>query len=207
MKIILFVEGSTEAKTLPAFLKRWLDPRLKQPVAIQAVDFDGAAELIAESPKRIQKYLNGPRRDVIAVVALLDFHGAPLSYPAGLTEAAERMTWAKQDLEVKADSPHFRQFFAVHELEAWLLSDITIFPKELQEAFPAKTAQPETVNSHEPPSALLGRLYQSKMRKPYKKPTDGAKLFAALNPEKAYQKCPSLKLLLDEMLALVKTGE
>ncbi len=207
MKIILFVEGSTEAKALPAFLKRWLDPRLNQPVAIQAVDFDGAGELIAESPKRIQKYLHGPRRDVIAVVALLDFQGAPLSYPAGLAEAAERMTWAKQDLEAKADSPHFRQFFAVHELEAWLLSDLTIFPKELQDTFPAKTTQPEAVNSHEPPSALLGRLYQSKMRKSYKKSTDGEKLFAKLNPEIAYQKCRSLKLLLDEMLALAQAGQ
>ncbi len=206
MKIILFVEGSTEAKTLPAFLKRWLDPRLNKPVAIQAVDFDGAGELIAESPKRIQKYLNGPRRDVIAVVALLDFQGAPLSYPAALTKAAERMVWAKQDLEARTDSLRFRQFFAVHELEAWLLSDITIFPKELQDAFPVKISQPEAVNSHEPPSALLGRLYQSRMRKPYKKGTDGEKLFAKLNPEIAYQKCRSLQMLLDEMLALAQAG-
>lgn len=207
MKIILFVEGSTEAKTLPAFLKRWLDPRLNHPVALQAVDFDGAGELIAESSKCIQKYLHAPRRDMIAVVALLDFQGAPLSYPAGLTEAADKMAWAKQDLEAKAGSPRFRQFFAVHELEAWLLSDTAIFPKEVQGAFPAKINQPEKVNSQEPPSALLGKLYQLKMRKPYKKPIDGAKLFAGLDPEKAYQKCPSLKLLLDEMLALAQAGQ
>jgi len=29
MKFILFVEGYTEDKALPQFLKKWLDPRLK----------------------------------------------------------------------------------------------------------------------------------------------------------------------------------
>ena len=204
MKIILFVEGITEAKALPAFLKRWLDPRLNKPIAIQAVDFDGASELIAESPKRIQAYLNAPRQDVIAVVALLDLQGVPLSFPVGTSGAAERTAWAKQELEAKVGNTRFRQFFAVHELEAWLLSDPTIFPKDLQGTLPAKIKRPEEINLHEPPSALLGRLYQSKMRKPYRKSTDGARLFADLNPEIAYQKCPSLKMLLDEMLALAE---
>jgi hypothetical protein len=30
MKFVLFVEGYTEKKALPEFLKRWLDPRLSQ---------------------------------------------------------------------------------------------------------------------------------------------------------------------------------
>ena len=45
MKFILFVEGHTEDKALPAFLKRWLDPRLESPVGIQTVRFDGWPEL------------------------------------------------------------------------------------------------------------------------------------------------------------------
>jgi len=35
MKFILFVEGRTEDKALPAFLKKWLDPRLESPVGIR----------------------------------------------------------------------------------------------------------------------------------------------------------------------------
>ena len=35
MKFVLFVEGYTEDKALPKFLKRWLDPRLGKPVGIK----------------------------------------------------------------------------------------------------------------------------------------------------------------------------
>ncbi len=45
MRFILFVEGYTEDKALPEFLKRWLDPRLTNPVAIRTVRFEGWAEL------------------------------------------------------------------------------------------------------------------------------------------------------------------
>ncbi len=204
MKFILFVEGPTEAEVLPAFFKRWLDPQLDKPIGIQAVHFDGAAELIAKSPSRAQKYLNAPRQEIVAVVALLDLQGLPLSYPANVVSTAEKVQWAKRELEGKANNAHFRQFFVVHELEAWLLSDVTIFPKGLQSAFPEKVEQPEKVNFNEPPSKLLGRLYQ-KMNKKYKKPIDGKGLFAGLSPETAYQKCPSLKVLLDEMLVLAKS--
>ncbi len=203
MKFILFVEGITEAKALPAFFKRWLDPRLDQPIGIDAVHFDGAAELIAESPSRAERYLNAPRQDVLAVIALLDLQGLPLSYPASATSIAEKVKWAKQEMESRVNDARFRQFFIVHELEAWLLSDLAIFPQDLQGLFPDKAKQPEKVNSHEPPSKLLARLYQ-KMNKKYKKPVDGEKLFSKLNPETAYTKCPHLKALLDEMLALAQ---
>ena len=41
MRFILFVEGYTEDKALPAFLKRWLDARLTSPVGIKVVRFEG----------------------------------------------------------------------------------------------------------------------------------------------------------------------
>jgi hypothetical protein len=44
----MFVEGYTERAAVPAFLKRWLDPRLPQPVGIKPVRFDGWAELVAD---------------------------------------------------------------------------------------------------------------------------------------------------------------
>ncbi len=46
MKFILFVEGYTEDKVLPQFLKKWLDPRLTQPVGIKTVRFEGWQELV-----------------------------------------------------------------------------------------------------------------------------------------------------------------
>lgn len=61
---------------------------------------------------------------------------------------------------------------AVHETEAWLLSDPGIFPAEGRRAFPDRCRRPETVNFDE--------------------------------PEVAYERCPSLKALLDDMLALAQ---
>ena len=205
MKFILFVEGPTEAEVLPAFFKRWLYPQLNKPIGVQAVHFDGAAELIAKSPSRAQKYLNAPGQEVFAVVALLDLQGLPISYPANIASMAEKVYWAKREMEGKVDDTRFRQFFVVHELEAWLLSDVTIFPKSLQGTFPEKVEQPEKVNFNEPPSKLLSRLYQ-KMNKKYKKPVDGKDLFAKLAPSVAYAKCPHLKALLDEMLVLARSA-
>jgi predicted ATP-dependent endonuclease of OLD family len=37
VKFVLFVEGETEQKVLPGFLKRWLDTKLEERVGIQAV--------------------------------------------------------------------------------------------------------------------------------------------------------------------------
>ena len=36
MKFILFVEGRTEHKAIPSFLKRWLDPQLSKPVGVKS---------------------------------------------------------------------------------------------------------------------------------------------------------------------------
>lgn len=41
MKFVLFVEGHTEKLAVPSFLKRWLDKKLKQPVGIKIVRFEG----------------------------------------------------------------------------------------------------------------------------------------------------------------------
>jgi len=37
VKFVLFVEGYTEKQEIPAFLKRYLDPRLSQLVGIKSV--------------------------------------------------------------------------------------------------------------------------------------------------------------------------
>ena len=96
----------------------------------------------------------------------------------------------------------FRQFFAVHETGAWLLSDPNLFPAEIKKKFPGKIQHPEEINFDEPPAKLLGRLYQEKIKSTYKKTTDGYDLFDKLDPNLAYNKCPRLKELLDEMLKL-----
>jgi hypothetical protein len=204
MKFILFVEGYTEDKSLPQFLKKWLDPRLPSPVGIKTVRFEGWQELFKDAPLKAFMHLKGPAKaDIIAVISLLDLYG-PTFYPNQLSTAKERYDWGKVHIETLVNQPKFFHFFAVHEIEAWLLSDPKLFPQEVKRAFPKKIQNPETINSDEPPAKLLERLYPLHVKRSYKKVVNGRELFGKLDPNIAYEKCPRLKDLLDKMLALAK---
>ena len=81
MKFILFVEGYTEEKILPQFIKKWLDPKLPKPVGIKTVRFEGWPELLKDAPQKARMYLNGgDKENIIAVLSLLDLYG-PTIYP------------------------------------------------------------------------------------------------------------------------------
>jgi hypothetical protein len=76
-------------------------------------------------------HLEGPdKNEVIAVISLLDLYG-PTFYPDHLKKSKERYDWAKNDIEGKVNQAKFFQFFAVHEVEAWLLSEPNIFPADV----------------------------------------------------------------------------
>jgi len=200
MKFVLFIEGHTEHKVLPAFFKKWLDPRLSQPVGIKSVRFEGWQELVKDTPKKAGLHLNSLKNnDIIAVIALLDLYG-PTFYPDDKKTAQARYNWAKEHLESKVNHSKFRQFFAVHEIEAWLLSNPDLFPAEIKKALYTNAQHPETINFDEPPAKLLNRLY----KRSYKKVTHGSALFNKLEPDLAYKKCPRLKELFDEMLKLAQ---
>lgn len=202
MKFILFVEGYTEDKALPQFLKKWLDHRLPNPVGIQTVRFEGWQALVKDAPQKAKLFLNSPQKaNIVAVISLLDLYG-PTFYPTNCIDSKARYEWGKQHIEKMVDQPEFFQFFAVHEVEAWLLSAPNIFPVVIRDAFPSKIKHPETINSTEPPAKLLDRLYKQHTQKTYKKVVNGKSLFAKLDPDMAYQHCPALKELLDKMLAL-----
>ena len=204
MKFILFCEGHTEQKALPAFLKRWLDPRLRVPVGIQPVRFDGWSDLIDGAPRKAGLYLSGPKSDdVVGVIGLLDLYG-PTIYPGGVETIADRYTWMKQHVESKVDLPKFHMFCAVHEIEAWLLSDPQLLPPKVAAALPGKANNPETVNFSEPPGKLLDKLYREKTKSAYKKVVYGSNLFSCLNPDTARDKCPYLAELLNQMLIMAK---
>jgi hypothetical protein len=206
LKFILLVEGDAERRVLPQFFGRWLNLQLNRRVGLKAERFDGCGDYLAGFEKKALLHLNGPQRaDIIAVIGLLDLYGLPANfYPAHLQDAQERYDWAKQKLEDQVGQQKFRQFFAVHELEAWLLSEPKLFPPEVRKAFPGAAAQPETVNFHQPPGKLLDKLFREKLTRSYKKTVDGYDLFSKLAPETAYRKCPRLQELLDELLSLAK---
>lgn len=201
MKFIVFVEGHTEDKAIPAFLKRWLDPQLSKPVGIKSVRFEGWSGLVKDSPTKANLYLSEER--VIAVIALLDLYG-PTIYPENENTAAKRYKWAKQYLEKQVGQSKFFQFFAVHEVEAWLLSDPKIFPNSIRSFVQKISKYPEKINNTMPPAKRLNEIYSKHTKKRYKKVVYGKDLFAKLDPNVAYQKCPGLKRLLDTMLKLAR---
>jgi len=195
------VEGETE-KFLPDFLTRWVRPRTTKPIAIKPVNFRGVGNYMTDFAKRSRLLLAQP--DVIAVVGLIDFYGSGLQYPDGTIH--QQYTWAKDILEKQVNKPRFRQHFAVHETEAWLLSDPNIFPREVALRLP-KTTVPETVNTRRPPSRRIRDLYRLRLNRTYNKPLEGSSLFGKLDPELAYEQCPHLKLLLDDFLVLTQRAE
>ncbi len=136
---------------------------------------------------------------------LLDLYG-PSFYPPDKQSVDERFVWGTKYLEEKVDLARFRCFFAVHEFEAWLLSQPQIFPREIKDALPASVAQPEKVNFDEPPAKLLNRIWNQKLRRNYKKTTYGKQLFGKLDPAAAIGNCPYLRALLEEMLRMAKAA-
>ena len=204
MKLVLFVEGATERASLPDLFKRWLDPRLGQRLGFRVVRFEGWRHYYDEIARKVALNLSGKAgADVVGGVGLLDLYG-PTFYPGHTTASAERYAWAKEHLEQRVGHPRFRQHFAVHETEAWLLAQPELLAPEVGRALPGRTALPETVNFDEPPARLLERLYRQKIGRPYRKVIDGASLFRSLSPEKAAERCPNLRRLLEDMLALAR---
>lgn len=202
MKFVLFVEGETEQKALPKFLKRWLDPRLSSKVRVQPVLFVGWSDLVKNLVKKAHAHLNGPgASEIIGLISVLDLQG-PDFYPRDKTTSSQRYAWAKAELERRVEHPKFRQHFAVHDCEAWLLSDLEIFPREVGQHLPGKCQQPETVNFNEPPNRLLQRFYRERLGETYKKIIHGSELFEQLDPVVTREKCPRFRDMLDDMLAL-----
>lgn len=201
MKFVLFCEGWTEKAALPDFLRRWLHAQLSVRIGIKTVRFNGWQELVKDAPTKTELHLRD--KDVIAVIGLLDLYG-PTFYPPENHTVEERYQWAKHYIEKSVGNSRYHQHFAVHEVEAWLLSQPTLFPDAVAKKLPGIVAHPEIVNFHEPPSYLLDRLYSEALKKGYKKTTNGKDLFSRLEPDVVRQKCPYFKRLSDELIKLAK---
>jgi len=206
MRFVLLVEGYTERDAVGPFLKRWLDPRLGRPVGIKVVRFNGWRHLVDDIATRARLHLDGPGGvEVIAAIGLLDLYG-PDFYPPDRSSAEERRLWAVEEIQSKVDHPRFRMFFAVHELEAWILSQPQNLPHAVREALPAKVNRPESVDFKEPPAKLLDRLYEAHTGRGYKRLTYGCNLLDRLDPEVAYRRCPCLAEMLNYMLEAARAA-
>lgn len=203
MKFLLFVEGRTEKRVVADFIKRWLDPRLSAPVGISVIQFKGFGEYLQEIKDRVELHLTSRNQaEIIAAIGLIDLYG-PGIFPAGLS-FSEKAAWGKIHFEQLVGNARFRQHFAVHETEAWLLAHREILPQEVRESLPATCARPEAVNFNAPPSHLLARLYHHRLNRPYRKVIDGKNLFLRCSPERVAALCPHFGRLLTELEALAQ---
>ena len=197
-RLILLVEGQTEETALPRFFGRWLSRRRESPPEISAVNFKGVGNYLKEYAQRAGRWLHSG--EAIGVLGVLDLYGAQLDFPEEASTTDQKYAWAKQRLEAAVGDVRFRQHFAVHETEAWLLRDQTIFPAEVRSCLP--TLPPEDVDFADPPSRRLARCYRESLGRPYAKVIEGRRLFARLDPETAAERCPHLGLLLEDLLRL-----
>ncbi|MFG0261515.1 MAG: DUF4276 family protein [Novipirellula sp. JB048] len=203
MRFEIISEGETEKDSIAQFLKRWLDPRLSQPVGIKVSDEKGFARALRKISTKAKAKLDAPgNEDIIGVIGLIDLYGP--EFPDHVTSVADRYSWFKDEIERDVDDDRFRMHFAVHEVEAWLLADKSIFPRPVQDIWPSNLRPPEQVNFNEPPAKLLNKLYKQATRKTYKKTVNGKQLFGKLDVSSAVAACPYLKLLLDDMLDMAK---
>lgn len=207
MKFILMVEGYTEKEGLVSLFKKWLDPRLNHAIGIKMDSSKGCDEFIYQGVRKAKKHIEDPQNaDLIGVIGLLDLYGPQKFYPPGKNSVDERFRWGKKYFEDQVGDTRFRMFFAVHEVEAWLLSDPTLFGPEVAKAFPGKIRQPEEVNFDEHPSVLINKIYREKLHMGYKKRTTGRELLEKIDPNLVYARCPYFAQMLDEMLKMAKTA-
>ena len=82
------------------------------------------------------------------------------------------------------------------------MSDPEIFHPDIRPRIRALSTNPEAVNSGHPPARRLDSIYESTLKRGYKKTVDGRNLFGVLNPDRAVEKCPYLRSLLGTMLTM-----
>lgn len=207
-RIALFVEGDTERgdarrRTLAAFFHRWLDPQLPQGsrVGITPVRFHGVSNYLDDLAQKVALYLDAGRANV--VFGLIDLYGFPptridLQSHSTVREKVIRAREYIRGLVPAQYRDRFRQHFAVHEVEAWLLADPDRWPPEVRSQIAKRP--PEQVNFTEPPAKFLKRLLGGR----YKKTTMAMNLFPKIDPAVAMDRCPYLGLLLNDLLRVAR---
>jgi|HubBroStandDraft_4_1064222.scaffolds.fasta_scaffold106897_2 hypothetical protein len=209
-QIALFVEGDSERgdarrQTLSRFFHRWLDPQLlpTSRVGITAVKFQGVSNYFDDVGQKVEMFLENKRANF--VFGLVDLYGIPANRInlAEFPSVAAKVLAAREYIQTLIPHRHrglFHQHFAVHEVEAWLLSDLTVWPQDARAHITKR--DPEKVNFNEPPAKFLKRILGR-----YKKKTTAMNLFPKIDPNVAYARCPHLKALLDDLLRVAKLLE
>lgn len=203
MRFILIVEGDTEKRSIEGLIRKHLAEMTGQNIGITAININGYGNFFRDLPKKVTKYLNGPdKNEILAIVGLMDLYKTPYAHDVN-RPIRERILQGTQLFEDSVQQDRFRMFFAVHEYEAWLLSDSEKFDPAIRSRIASHARDPEDVNTDEPPSKFLKRIYSEYLHREYKKTVDGTVLMGRIDPEKVYEKCPNYRAMIDFFVSLV----
>lgn len=170
-------------------------------IRIDAVRFHGIGDYLNDVRQKVELYIRQGQANFI--FGLVDLYGLP-SEELGLSNCgsvAERFKSARAQIRKLIPTEcasQFRQHFAVHEVEAWLLAYPEAFPKDVRNRLPKR--DPETVNLNDHPSKLLRRLMGGR----YKKTVFAYSVLSKVDPQQAIYKCPYLKLFVDDLLQVAR---
>lgn len=207
-RVALFVEGDTERgearrRTLSAFFHRWLDPQLPSAskVGITPVKFQGVSNYLDDLPQKVALYLDDGRANF--VFGLIDLYGIPVSRIdlSKYSTIQEKVKAGRAQIRALVPQEYrerFRQHFAVHEIEAWLLAYPEQWPAEVRSQITKRP--PEQVDFNEPPAKFLKRILGGR----YKKTTTAMNVFPRVDPQGAINQCPHLKHLVEDLLAVAR---
>jgi len=201
-RIVLFVEGPSE-HALAAFFHNWLDRQLPelQRVGIKPVAFQGVTEYLKSFPKKLESLLD--KRGANFVFGLLDLYGLPPEHVdlSRCTTLDDKVGEARKVIHQKVPrrlKNRFRQHFAVHELEAWLLAYPEQWPADVRQEIEKRP--PEAVDFDEHPAKFLRRI----LGRRYKKTVCARNIFPNVDPRVAIGKCPYLRRLAKDMLKVAR---
>lgn len=139
-RIVLFVEGQSECQSLGKFLKRWLDSQLPsgRGIGLQTVGFKGIDNYFDEVGSKVKHYLES--RMANFALGVVDLYGmtsrVASRYPVDAA-TSQKVSIARTVLENQVQESvrdKFRQHFAVHEFEAWLLAYPDVWPANVTSA-------------------------------------------------------------------------
>jgi hypothetical protein len=207
MKFILIVEGQTERKGVPDFIRKWLNEggRLQTSVGVRAISLKGGGrDLFARIADKAISHLKGPRRQgIVGVIGLLDLYNPGFEWPKNCDSVDQRWQWGIEQIENKVSDDKFRMFFAVHEVEAWMLSEPSELHVTLSKADETAVKAPEKINFQTPPSKWLKQRYKH-LKPACMKTTHGPEILGRLDPGITHDKCPYFGMMLDQMRVLAR---
>ncbi len=175
-RFVFIVEGKTEKESLRAFLANCLSWRGVAGVGIKILGKDSASKVFHEGPKLAGELLNAKDGEsILAVYTLLDIFNAGIFPETGMS-IEDRVAWGRDSMQQRFLHPRYRHYFAVHELEAWLLADTANLPAKMRADLRQHQAHPEQVNDKTSPSNLISASHLRQFNRKYSKPVHGRPL-------------------------------